>query len=151
MSLDCCVALPHSAMGLSAVCDCGISWSYSLTIFDKYGRAKGISNNMPPQYVSPQFAFLTSNLWIPAHVLIIRIVFENRKWKVFRILKHLPQEGIKKYHYCVTLLISVSYQYLLVLRSLLLKLLINLLLTHYHDSDSSIMHDISHGQLMPFL
>ena len=26
------VALPHSAMGLSAVCDCGISLSYSLTI-----------------------------------------------------------------------------------------------------------------------
>ena len=25
---------------------------------DKYGRAKGISDNMPPLYVSPQFAFL---------------------------------------------------------------------------------------------
>ena len=23
--LDCCVALPHDAVGLSAVCDCGIS------------------------------------------------------------------------------------------------------------------------------
>ena len=33
MSPDCCVALPRGAMGLSAVCDCGISWSYSLTIF----------------------------------------------------------------------------------------------------------------------
>ena len=30
MSRDCCVALPPSDMGLSAVCDCGISWSYSL-------------------------------------------------------------------------------------------------------------------------
>ena len=28
MSRDCCVALPCGAMGLSAVCDCGISWSY---------------------------------------------------------------------------------------------------------------------------
>ena len=27
------MALPHDAMGLSAVCDCGISLSYSLTIF----------------------------------------------------------------------------------------------------------------------
>ena len=26
-SHDCCVALPHDATGLSAVCDCGISWS----------------------------------------------------------------------------------------------------------------------------
>ena len=30
MSRDCCVALPHGATGLSAVCDYGISWSYSL-------------------------------------------------------------------------------------------------------------------------
>ena len=27
------LALPHCAMGLSAVCDCGICWSYSLFIF----------------------------------------------------------------------------------------------------------------------
>ena len=30
---DICVALPRCATGLSAVCDCGISWSYSPTIF----------------------------------------------------------------------------------------------------------------------
>ena len=30
MSPDCCVALPRGATGLSAVCDCGISWSCSL-------------------------------------------------------------------------------------------------------------------------
>ena len=29
VSRDCCVALPRSAMGLSAVCDCDISGSYS--------------------------------------------------------------------------------------------------------------------------
>ena len=29
-SRDCCVALPRDDMGLSAVCDCGISRSYSL-------------------------------------------------------------------------------------------------------------------------
>ena len=34
MSRDCCVALPRGAMGLSAVCGYGISWSFSLTIFD---------------------------------------------------------------------------------------------------------------------
>ena len=34
MSRDGRVALPCGAMGLSAVCDCGISLSYSLTIFD---------------------------------------------------------------------------------------------------------------------
>ena len=33
MPRNCCVALPRGAMDLSAVCDCGISWSYSLTIF----------------------------------------------------------------------------------------------------------------------
>ena len=36
MSRDCRVALPPGAMGLSAVCDCGISGSYSLTIFNKF-------------------------------------------------------------------------------------------------------------------
>ena len=30
MSRDCCVALPRAAIGLSAVYNCGISWSYSL-------------------------------------------------------------------------------------------------------------------------
>ena len=35
MSRDGCVALPHGAMVLSAVCNCGISCSYSLTIFVK--------------------------------------------------------------------------------------------------------------------
>ena len=35
MSHDCCMTLPRDAMGLSAVCDCGISRSYSLNIFDK--------------------------------------------------------------------------------------------------------------------
>ena len=37
VSRDCCVALPPSAMGLSAVCDCGISWSCSLTISECIG------------------------------------------------------------------------------------------------------------------
>ena len=35
LARDCCVALPHNATGLSAVCDCGISCSYSLTILDR--------------------------------------------------------------------------------------------------------------------
>ena len=33
MSRDGWAALPRGATGLSAVCDCGISWSYSLTFF----------------------------------------------------------------------------------------------------------------------
>ena len=33
LSCYCCVALPRGAMGLSAVCDCGISLLSSLTIF----------------------------------------------------------------------------------------------------------------------
>ena len=28
-------SISNDATGLSSVCDCGISWSYSLTIFDK--------------------------------------------------------------------------------------------------------------------
>ena len=36
MSLDGCVAFTCGAMGLSAVCDCGISWSYSLFLGSEY-------------------------------------------------------------------------------------------------------------------
>ena len=36
VSGDCCVALPRGAMGLSAIYDCGISLSYSLTFL--YGK-----------------------------------------------------------------------------------------------------------------
>ena len=42
VSYNCYVALPHGAKGLSAVCDWGISWSYSLTIF---ARRCGILNH----------------------------------------------------------------------------------------------------------
>ena len=37
VSRDCCVALPPSVMCLSAVCACGISWSYSLNISECIG------------------------------------------------------------------------------------------------------------------
>ena len=36
VSRDGCVAFPRFAMGLSAVCDCGISRSYSLTDFNVF-------------------------------------------------------------------------------------------------------------------
>ena len=36
MSCDGWAALPRGATGLSAVCDCGISWSYSLTIYYRW-------------------------------------------------------------------------------------------------------------------
>ena len=47
VSHDCCVALTHDAMGLSAVCDCGISWSYSLTIFGVNGQGQLCLNYCP--------------------------------------------------------------------------------------------------------
>ena len=40
MSHDGCVALPRGVMCLSAVCDCGISWSFSLTIFENIFKYK---------------------------------------------------------------------------------------------------------------
>ena len=43
MSHDCCVAVPYDTMDLSAVCDCGISCSYSLTINEPVHE---ISNNV---------------------------------------------------------------------------------------------------------
>ena len=40
MYRDCCVALPHDATVLTAVCGFGISWSYSLTILVHVCRIK---------------------------------------------------------------------------------------------------------------
>ena len=50
MSHDCCVALPRDDMGLFAVCDCGISLSFSLTLLEvimgNYLQGtEGLSNN----------------------------------------------------------------------------------------------------------
>ena len=50
MSHDGCLALPGGAIGLSVVCDCGISLSYSLTIFGvllnfSIGTLKKLSQN----------------------------------------------------------------------------------------------------------
>ena len=39
VSRDCCVAFPHDTTGLSAVCDCGISYSYSLTILNAFSAS----------------------------------------------------------------------------------------------------------------
>ena len=74
MSRDGWVALPRGAMGLSAVCDCGISWSYSLTFFNilpvtmplavafdqviviKIGTRKGLVNTCPD--ITAQLRFI---------------------------------------------------------------------------------------------
>ena len=46
------MALPRGIMGLSAVCDCGITLSYSLTIFAKTGFQSIYLNT-----------FFSENLW----------------------------------------------------------------------------------------
>ena len=59
VSCDCYVALPHDATGLSAVCDCGISWSYSLFLMPmlsglglQYGQLHQYSCN--PHHAEPE-------------------------------------------------------------------------------------------------
>ena len=60
------MALPRGAMGLSAVCDCGISCSYSLTIF-------GASLN------------LLGNLSIKLAVAIVSVGYTYQKKKLVSI------------------------------------------------------------------
>ena len=50
---DCCVALPHGAMGLSAVCDCGITVN---THFFK-GREKFLHLEMIPRFLFDTLTF----------------------------------------------------------------------------------------------
>ena len=46
----CCVAFPHDAIGLSAVCDCGISCPYSLPTFGETANWLPISYCLEPVY-----------------------------------------------------------------------------------------------------
>ena len=43
-SRNCCVALAHNVTGLSAVCDCGISWSYPLFLVKIYPLVQKITH-----------------------------------------------------------------------------------------------------------
>ena len=47
MSRDGLVALPRGATGLSAVCDCGISLSYSITFFSAHRHTDGQTEGKP--------------------------------------------------------------------------------------------------------
>ena len=59
MSRDGWAALPRGAKGLSAVCDCGISWSYSLTNF---GCMSGLRHfKVFPEWVSLECFMTVSN------------------------------------------------------------------------------------------
>ena len=65
VSRDCCVALPHGVMGLSAVCDCGIFRSYSLHIFNLLFELPALSLKTQNQL------FLTKSL-LNGHSLTIQ-------------------------------------------------------------------------------
>ena len=87
-------ALPHGDTGLSAVCDCGISWSYSLTIPCVYVKVHkqtcGLFNITPLAAEGAMCTFHTfeknackdlqppekSGLQYKCLVLILKIVYE---------------------------------------------------------------------------
>ena len=56
MSRDCCVALPRGAIGLSAVCDCDISLSYSLFLTDHFAVA------FVPENIALAYAVVAKNV-----------------------------------------------------------------------------------------
>ena len=56
----CYVTLPHGAVGWSAVCECGISWSYSLTFYI-YNEQKG--NTKTILIIIITLDFLQSRKW----------------------------------------------------------------------------------------
>ena len=59
VSRCCCVALPRGVTGLSAVCDCGISRSYSLSIFHCVSTSliEGFNISTTPSQQCSKFAF----------------------------------------------------------------------------------------------
>ena len=83
----CWAALPHGAMGLSAVCDCGISWSYSLTIFAVLFWFQWPNNRLKNGFGSPQWSDIPT---LPASLKIERhfstslrmVILYFFKWKI---------------------------------------------------------------------
>ena len=66
MSRDGWAALPHGATGLSAVCDCGISWSYSFTILVVLANQHSVSHFLPVIYLlhARKFFMVIHRLWL---------------------------------------------------------------------------------------
>ena len=69
MSHDCCVALPGDAMGLSAVCDCGIFWSYSL--FLVHAQILNVSSLWQSLFV---FYLFYRGEWVPLPLVLRKVV-----------------------------------------------------------------------------
>ena len=91
MSRDGWAALLCDAMGLSAVCDCGISWSYSLTIFNIKARF-----NFKTQFVRFALRRLCYNaLWNNAIICFILIFLSH-----FALSMSMQNE-IKTYSYAL--------------------------------------------------
>ena len=66
------MALPRGAMGLSAICDCSISWSYSLTIFAQTTVVLLIVSNQLTSNDS-QLTFVMSLYAFIAHILYLAL------------------------------------------------------------------------------
>ena len=57
---DCCVALPHSATGLSAVCDCGISCMIILTYYFCCKANKKKTHSLINAFVIPSLVIVVA-------------------------------------------------------------------------------------------
>ena len=90
MSCFCCrsVNLPHDgAVGWSAVCDCGISWSYSLTFLSASSRfcQKSLRVCVGSSKTSLLSNAISTNIWCVSPYILASIADDTRRCIVIMI------------------------------------------------------------------
>ena len=87
---ECCVTLPHGVTGLSVVCDCGMSWSYSLIIFDVHSYQcwlhiyksvlfKRVASKLALVLIKYDRTIFYINKYEPVHEISINVVCATSK------------------------------------------------------------------------
>ena len=105
MSSDGCVALSRGAMSLSADCDCGISWSYSLfchkpaSSYVKQSR-KNWQTHSKPWTICQNDSFCKSNVW-QYSIIIKKILFKTANtFQYPRLLKSPKHKNMSRLDIC---------------------------------------------------
>ena len=84
VSRDCCVALFHDATGLSAVCDRGIYWLNSLTIFETY--------YLQPLLLSMVTETIGSGFHLVSGILLVPLGKSDLEWRILvRWNRQIPE------------------------------------------------------------
>ena len=117
MSRDGWAALPRDTTGLSVVCDCGISWSYSLTIlasFDFWCETRFLLRLINPKYIIyghvRKFVTLSIIFWKYIYKICLKIIWSNGMCSNFLLL-HFSFRFVMRVTSCCLLMPIIEPQH----------------------------------------